>query len=115
MTTEQRNEILNAWNHHQAAIDRAREALFEDEELNALGRNANAVQTGMRAVLNALGYDIVWPHDEEYAICGDPDIWPMWLIDQNIPELRDLAVIEGLDKTMHEHDDVGPTTDITDN
>lgn len=115
MTTEQRNEILKTWNHHQAAIDRAREALFEDEELNALGRNANAVQAGMRDVLNALGYDIVYQRDEMAEICGDPDIWPMWLIDEEIPELRDLAVIEGLDKTMHEHDDVDPTTDTTDN
>ena len=106
MTTEQRNEIIKLHEEH------TKRTWSEDRDIAS---NAIGYLAGMRDVLNALGYDIVWPHDEEYAICGDPDIWPMWLIDQNIPELRDLAVIEGLDKTMHEHDDVGPTTDTTDN
>ena len=112
MTTEQRNEIIKLWKENTKRTW----ANFDGNEGGAdIASNAIGYLAGMRDVLNALGYDIVWPHDEEYSVCGDPDIWPMWLIEEEIPELRDLAVIEGLDKTMHEHDDVEPTADPTDN
>ena len=106
MTTEQRNEIIKLHKEH------TKRTWSEDRDIagNAIGYLA-----GMRAVLNALGYDIVWPHDEEYAIRGDPDIWPKWLIDQNIPELRDLALINELDAELGSDDDVEPPADPTDN
>ena len=112
MTTEQRNEIIKLWKENTKRTW----ANFDGNEGGAdIASNAIGYLAGMRDVLNALGYDIVWPHDEEYSVCGDPDIWPRWLIDQNIPELRDLAIINELDAELGSDDDVEPTADPTDN
>ena len=89
MTTEQRNEIIKAYKEHTERTGSA------DREL---ATNAIGYLAGLRDTLNTLGYDIVYPRDEMAEICGEPDIWPFWLIDENIPVLRDLAIANELDK-----------------